>query len=856
MENIKVNQIYMDGGKLVDDRQNRYTVTDRPCPVFSWSVLSDLPNNAQSACQVCVYTNHQELYWDSGWCAQAEQSMTYAGSPLPEAEPLVVTVGVRDAYGNESFSDRLFINGNTDMSCASWITHPVVQKRVPICFRKDFELTEQPIDACLYVAGIGYHEVLLNGERIDEAHLDPAHTNYKKQVQYAVITNWDFARSFTVGKNSLAVQVADGWRCNDTSFFTGMFAGRPIEFFGEPMLIAKLVLKYENGREQIIVTDDSWVCGHDAITDVSIFDGETYDERLHDPEWMLPGGGKDFVQAVIKPSPTEKLVPMTVEPIYAQEPYTAQSIFALGDGKYILDFGQNIAGVPRLALQTDMQPGHKITMRMGEMLDEDGGLYTLPLRDAKQTDTYIASGEECSWEVWQPKFTYHGFRYIELDGYPCPDKNSVIAVALYTDIANDSDFVCGSALVSKLYKNAIQTEKSNIHSILTDCPQRDERMGWMNDATVRFTATPYAFDIGRIFPKVIGDIHAEQREDGAFTCCAPFLFGQYPADPVCSSFLVAGEQSLLFTGNIEIIKQAYPWFEAWEKSLLSRSEDYIVNYSYYGDWAAPAYACRSFEDANSAVTEGRFMSTGFSYYNCTALARMAKQLGNADKQAEYEALAEKIKTAMLARWFDPETAQMASGSQASQAFSLWLGIIPEELCQKAADFMVTDLRERNYKFTTGNLCTLYMLEMLAKYGYVDDAWRILTSEEYPSYGYMIQNEATTVWERFELKKEDGMNSHNHPMYGSVYKWLYGTLCGIKPTASGCAEFEIAPHYPSGLLSAQAHVDTVKGQVSVRWVKRFGHTCLYVTVPFGTTAKIRLPDRTETVGSGSYHFQWE
>ena len=784
--------------------------------------------------------------------------MVYAGKPFPQGQKMWITVCVRDVYGNQSIEHLewadSFVYGMTDMLCASWITHPVAQKRVPICFRKDFELAEQPVHACLYVAGIGYHNVTVNGEEIGDVYLDPAHTNYKKQVQYAVCP--EIADYFFKGTNALAVQVADGWRCNDTSFFTGMFAGRPIEFFGEPMLIAKLVLKFADGREQTIVTDDSWVCGHDAIIDVSIFDGETFDARLHDSHWMLPGGGKNFVNATITPSPTEQLIPMTVEPIGMHEAYLPISMFALGPDTYIIDFGQNIAGIPLIHLPKGMPAGHTITLRMGEMLDEDGGLYTKPLRDAKQTDTYIASGDERDLEVWQPKFTYHGFRYIELTGYPCPDKGCVRAIALYTDIANDSDFVCGSALVSKLYKNAIQTEKSNIHSILTDCPQRDERMGWMNDATVRFTATPYAFDIGRIFPKVIGDIHAEQRADGAFTCCAPFLFGQYPADPVCSSFLVAGEQSLLFTGNDEIIKQAYPWFEAWEQSLLSRSDDYIVGYSYYGDWAAPAYACRSFEDANSAVTDGRFMSTGFSYYNCKALARMAKQLGNADKQAEYEVLADKIKSAMLEKWWDAASAKMAGGSQASQAFSLWLGIIPEEYCQKVAEVMVNDLRERDYKFTTGNLCTLYMLEMLAKYGYVDDAWQILTSEEYPSYGFMIQNEATTVWERFELKKEDGMNSHNHPMYGSVYKWLYSTLCGIKPVAPGCAEFEIAPHYPSGLLSAQAHVDTVKGQVSVRWVKRFGHTCLYVTVPFGAKAHIRLPDGTVTVGSGSYHYQWE
>ena len=852
MERIKINQIYMDGGKLKWDCRPCATANTRP--TFSWSVISDLPNNCQSACRVCVSACNQTLYWDSGWVQTDKQKITYAGEPLPEALTLFVSVYVRDVYGNESKEARnFFVNGLTDMTSASWITHPAIKKRVPTCFRKDFELANQPVDACLYVAGIGYHDVTVNGIGFNLL-LDPAHTNYKKQVQYAVFP--ELQGFLKKGTNALAIEVADGWRYNNTKIFDTVFAGRPVEFFGDTALIAKLVLTFADGTKQTVVTDDTWLCGHDAITDVSIFDGETYDARLHDPAWMNPGGGKDFVQAVVIPSPTEKLVPMTVEPIYTQEVYTVQSIFALGDGKYILDFGQNIAGVPRIVLPKEMQPGHTITMRMGEMLDEDGGLYNLPLRDAKQTDTYIASGDERDPEFWQPKFTYHGFRYIELDGYPCPKRDDIKAYALYTDIAKESDFVCGSALVTKLYQNAIQTEKSNIHSVLTDCPQRDERMGWMNDATVRFTATPYNFDIGRIFPKVIGDIHAEQRADGAFTCCAPFLFGQYPADPVCSSFLVAGEQTHLFCDNIELIEQAFPWFEAWEKSLLSRSENYLVNYSYYGDWAAPAYACRAFEDATSAVTDGRFMSTGFSYYNSTALARMAKQLGNADKQAEYEALAEKIKTAMLNQWWDKESAKMAGGSQASQAFSLWLGIVPKEDCQRAAKVMVNDLRERNYKFTTGNLCTLYMLEMLAEYGYIDDAWEMMISEEYPSYGYMIQNEATTVWERFELKKEDGMNSHNHPMYGSVYKWLYSALCGIKPTVPGCVEFEIAPHYPTKLLSAQAHVDTIKGQVSVRWVKRFGHTCLYVTVPFGTRAKIRLPDRTESVGSGSYTYQWD
>ncbi|MBE6697078.1 MAG: hypothetical protein E7581_00990, partial [Ruminococcaceae bacterium] len=218
MENIKVNQIYMDGGKLYRYAyvHNRISVTDQMQPAFSWSVISDLPNNSQSACRVRVYTSEQTLYWDSGWREQQKQRLVYGGKPLPEGQILGVEVFVRDVYGNESKgkSDH-FVNGLTDMSCASWITHPAVKKRVPTCFRKDFELAEQPVDACLYVAGIGYHEVMVNGKRIDDARLDPAHTNYKKQVQYAVVT--DFAHHLKAGANALAVEVADGWRYNNTS---------------------------------------------------------------------------------------------------------------------------------------------------------------------------------------------------------------------------------------------------------------------------------------------------------------------------------------------------------------------------------------------------------------------------------------------------------------------------------------------------------------------------------------------------------------------------------------------------------------------------------------------------------------
>jgi alpha-L-rhamnosidase len=256
----------------------------------------------------------------------------------------------------------------------------------------------------------------------------------------------------------------------------------------------------------------------------------------------------------------------------------------------------------------------------------------------------------------------------------------------------------------------------------------------------------------------------------------------------------------------------------------------------------------------SLGTPGILMSTGYFYYNAVLLSRFAALLGWRDEKEKYAALAEKIRQAMLAKWWDGKTGRMATGSQGCQSFALWLGILPEEGRRLAARRLHEDLEEKEYRITTGNLCTRYLMDVLTEYGYVDDAWRIVTREEYPSFGYMIQNEATTVWERFEMKKNPGMNSHNHPMYGAVGYWFYAYLAGIRPTAPGFSEAEIRPFFPEKLLSVNASVHTCRGDLTVRWIKRYGRLHLYVTVPFGTRARIVFAGEEHDVGSGfwSYH----
>ena len=380
-------------------------------------------------------------------------------------------------------------------------------------------------------------------------------------------------------------------------------------------------------------------------------------------------------------------------------------------------------------------------------------------------------------------------------------------------------------------------------------------MGWLNDATSRFEATPYIADVGRLFPKIVRDCIDVQDADGSITCTAPFAFGCRPADPVCSSYLLAGWEAWLHTGNLEILEEGFEGFAAWNAFLRSHSENGSVDYSYYGDWAAPAYACQSEEFAVSAVTPGILMSTGYYYFNSRLLAQIADLLGKPERAEAFRREAEGIREAFLKKWWNAETGCVGTGSQGCQSFALWLDILPEEGRQRAADLLHSDLVEKQFRFTTGNLCTRYMLEMLVKYGYVEDAWTLLTREEYPSIGFMIQNEATTVWERFELKKNPLMNSHNHPMYGAVSRWFFACLAGLTPLDGGWKRFAVQPCFPEKLLSASAGVPTPYGEAVLRWVHRYGSRYVYLQVPFGTTAVVTLPGLgTFEAGSGFHH--WE
>ena len=840
---LRLINVAIDHGRLGDDVRSRYT--ERHDPLFSWGAVSSNNDAYQTACRLVV-----DGLWDSGWVDTRKQQLRYAGDTLPEGSRIEFTLMIRDNSGESAEHRSSFYFAGIDWK-AKWIGIPEDRNEIVRYFSRSFNVDKSIVGACLYACGIGYSSFLINGVLVSpDTHLEPAYTEWKKTCQYVMYPELEgFIRT---GSNELGAILAAGWRHSPKSRPKADPAALPDDFSGGKMLTAMLRLTYEDGTSEWICTDDEWLTGEGPYVSASLFDGVVYDASR---EVKYTGN------AEILDGPGGTMCPMLIPPVREFKKRAPIAVWSVNGG-LVVDFGQNMAGVIRIVLPDYMKFGQKIILRHAEEIDDSGELDTTSLRDALAVDTYIAAGNGDDIGEWQPEYTYHGFRYAKIEGIDetFDAVNRVLAVELHTDLELRSHFRCGNTLVSKLHEMCMETERGNMHSILTDCPQRSERMGWMNDATVRFEEISYNFDIGRIFPKIIRDIIDEQGDDGAITCTAPFGRGSRPADPVCSAFLVAAREALMHTGNTDIVRETYDRFVAWQQCLLEHSTDYIVDYSYYGDWAGPAFACEYINEtrpgSRSDVTPGVFMSTGYSYLNCLMLSRFAGTLGYAEDERRYERLAAEIKAAMVDKWYNSETGVMATGSQACQAFALYLDLIAGDDARKAAEHLHNELVEGGYKLTTGNLCSRYILDALAKHGYVDDAWRLLTREEYPSVGFMIQNEATTFWERYDPIRNMAMNSHNHPMYGACDYFMYAYIAGIKPVSPGWNRFKIEPYMPENLYSAQAIVDTVMGEINVRWMRRYGKCVLHVMVPFGATATVHFCGKRYEVGSGFHTYSVE
>lgn len=805
-------------------------------PQLSWKLFSKAEGTCQTAYRILVASSEVLLdedrgdIWDSGKVESAQ-------STCISTEHIKLTTRARyywkvmvwqqdgkpSAWSSPAFWEMGLLN-QSDWQ-GGWIGYvPGMPGRV-LYFKANFwpDPSKQIAYSRLYAAGIGNFEVYINHKKVGDHVLDPAQSTYTKRVYYET---YDVGALFHEGANTIVIPVAPGW-------------------MGCPRLRAQLEVVYTDGTCYVMNTDSFRHVTTGPTTYATIFDGESYDAR-EDKDYIwepgVPAGlmDKQWAWAHNTDDPTGKMCAARVEPIQIVEELKPTFVAEPKPGVYTFDAGRNLAGW--VAIKVRGKEGDTVRLFFAETLREDGSVNQDNLRNAKSNDNYTCRGD--AEECWEPAFTYHGFRYFQVEGLSYkPAAEDFTVKVVRTSVKPIGTFKCSNQLVNDIHRIAVNTEASNIHSVPTDCPQRDERMGWLNDLTVSHEIAMYNFNMARFFPKFAQDITDTQDDAGTITCVAPFRFGMRPADPVCASYLLFPARAYEFYGNKQAIADQFEGMKGWTDYLRSRTENGIVNYSYYGDWCPP----RDFlMDPNgsgvSRDTPGKMISTGYLYYCCVLLADMAQVLGKNALAAEYRGYAKEAAVAFNREYWNESVGGYASNNQASNAFALYLGLVPEGRKARVVENLVKDVRARGHHLTTGNLCTKYLLDALADNGHVDDAWGIITQTTYPGWGFMLSHGATTVWERWEYLTGDAMNSHNHPMMASVDAWFYRKLLGINPMFDnpGFARFTLKPVVPAGLEWAEGSIETVKGTICSSW-KHKGRTFAWsVDIPANTEAVVSVP----------------
>ena len=806
-------------------------------PQFSWRTESQRRGVLQSAYQIVVARSQEELaqdngVWNSGRIESSRSAgIRYEGPALSSKERYYWKVRVWTTDGGQSdwSAAGSFEMGLLDEKdwVSDWIAYVPGKPGRIIYFKGTFCQQKEVEKARLYISGLGYYEMYINNRKVGDHVLDPAQSSYDKRVYYA---SYD-VKDYLSQENVLLVAVAPGW-------------------YGMPKLRMQMEIAYTDGSATTLTANHLRAVTTGPTVYSTVFDGELYDARLEAPDIykpFVPAGlmNKDWGLAHIADSPGGKMVSQKMEPIRVVDTLTPKIITEPKPGVYVFDTEQNLAGWASLTVEGER--GREITLRFAETLYDDGLVNQENLRNAKATDTYILKGEGV--ETWEPKFTYHGFRYVQVEGLPHAPKVGDIRVKIVRNaVAPVGKFHCSNELLNRIHRMVVATEASNLHGVPTDCPQRDERMGWLNDLTVRIEQAVYNFDFSRFYAKFIDDIADTQHEDGTITCVAPYRFGARPADPVSASYLLLAWKSYEYYGNRNIIRDHYDGLKGWVDYLASRTPDGIVDYSYYGDWSPPTQFAAAPGSAVSRDTPGQLMSTGYLYYCASMLSKMAELTGRDSDKARYAQLAERTAEAFNRTYWNEQTGGYAANNQAANSFALFLGIVDETRIPRVVKNLADDVEKHDYHLTTGNLCTKYLMEMLTRYGHAETAYRIATQTTYPSWGYMLQNGATTLWERWEYATGDEMNSHNHPMMGSIDSWFYKYLLGIVPDAEhpGFDRFTIHPYVVDDLEFAEGEFNSVKGTIRSGWSKKNGVLSLNVTIPANSVATVYVP--SSRVGS--------
>ena len=826
---------------------------DTAAPRFSWNLEHSERDQLQTAYQIVISSdledirNSNKALWDSGRVESDENvNVVYAGPPLENATLYHWRVRWWDSKGNESpYSDvACFGTGflNAEDWKAQWISmkdpasygssvnklyggvdHEALHFHA-IYSRKDVVIDRAVKHACAYVCGLGYYELRLNGQKVGDHLLDPGETDFKLLALYSA---FDVTHQLRSGANALGIILGNG---------------RHIEAFGygKPRAILQVHVEYEDGDREVILSDADWKTSHGPLMENGTYFGERYDARREMPGWDTPGFDDlawKPVEVVDGPPLASRMMP----PIRATHRLEPQRILRPQEGVFVFDFGQNFSGWARLSVTGPA--GTEVRMRSAELLDENNMLNTSSLRNAESTDTYILKGE--GEEVYEPRFTYHGFRYVEVTGFPgVPALDNLEGFFIHSDVEGIGTFHCSNQLINAVHRNIYWGQLSNLISIPMDCPQRDERMGWMGDAQLAAEEALYNFHMTPFFAKYLWDIQLAQKEDGSLSDVVPPYWPLYPADPAWgSAYITIAWYCYLFTGDTRILEEHFNGMNRYIDFLKTYAEDNVLKlFGRYGDWCAPGMI-------QPMKTPGPLTSSWYFYHDTLLLSRIAGVLEKVKEASELSALAGEIKDAFNREFL--EGGRYATNdygmlthvyiSQTSQALPLYLDMVPENLKETALAMLKQAVVEQSdCHVDTGIVGTRYLFDVLTEHGMADIAYKVATQRTYPGWGYMIEEGATTLWERWEKLEGEGMNSHNHIMLGSIDAWFYRTIAGLAPAEPGWKRIRVKPHILGDLTYATATVKTVRGEVSVSWEKKGSTLSMSVSIPANAMADVSVP----------------
>jgi alpha-L-rhamnosidase len=824
---------------------------DAAQPRLSWQLQSAERGVVQSAYQVQVARAGKTL-WDTGKVASDRSvHVAYAGPALESSGRYTWRVRVWDGAGRASAwsapaSWEMGLLKPEDWT-ARWIETGVSEdtkasQPAPM-LRGAFTVKGKVRSARAYVTSLGLYELEINGRRVGDQVFTPGWTSYGKRLQYQT---YDVTSLLRDGPNAIGATLGDGW-------FRGNLAyRRQRNLYGASLaLLCQLRIEGADGRVQVVGTDGSWKSATGPVRMSDIYNGETYDARLERPGWSTAGcDDKDWVPVKVAEPAKRALVAPAGPPVRKIEEIRPVKVLKTPAGETVVDMGQNMVGYVRLKVHG--AAGTSVTLRHAEVLDKAGNFYTANLRAAKQQVTYVLKG--AGEEVYEPHFSFQGFRYVAVEGWPgelTPDALS--GVVVHSDMSVTGQLTTSDPMLNQLQHNIRWGQKGNFLDVPTDCPQRDERLGWTGDAQVFSRTAAFNMDVAGFFTKWLGDVAADQNAKGSVPFVVPDVLSQ--GDQFAGGSAAWADAATIIPwnmylayGDTRLLERQYPSMKAWVEYMRKEAGDknlWTTGF-HFGDWLAFATTA---SDYPGATTGKDLIATALYAHSTDLLQRTADVLGKKDEAAEYAALLPKIKEAFR-KEFVTASGRVGENTQTAYALALQFDLLPEELRAEAARRLATEVKTRGH-LTTGFVGTPYLCHVLSRYGQTDLAYRLLNRKEYPSWLYPVTQGATTIWERWDGLKPDGsfqdagMNSFNHYAYGAIGEWMYRVVAGLEvdPAEPGYKHVLVQPQPGGGLGSAEARLETLYGETASGWAVADGKATVSATVPPNAHGTIRLPAAT-------------